>query len=278
MSLRKIVTTGVLALIGGGVVACVGTEEVSEPPPDPFANQNSFCSQLATAQCNANIVQACYQSADAADTSACVSAAQSPQNCVTSVVDTDAGAGVIYNSTNASACVTEATNAYSDARVTLTEQEALFNVCITVFHRGGTTGQACDFDSDCDTPNGLRCVKKPGGNACAVPVDVAGGEDCSAADAVCPETQYCDAEVGNCLAAPTETEDCGPDVPCAPGLICSGGETDGFCLEKKAPGDECVDAVECESGFCVVASGAPMGTCRADKLYDVAFETCDEFR
>lgn len=280
MSLRKIVFAGFLPIVGAGAFACVSTEDVPPAdPPDPYGTQNLFCSELAKVQCNDAIVQACYQSLTEDDRTDCINAAQASQACVTSVVPTDSSAGMTYVSTNAPGCIAKASEAYADARVTLAEQEAMFEACVGVFHRGASTGQPCDYDSDCATVDGLRCIVKPGvPNACAIPEEVGGGENCEGTGAVCIDGQYCSPDVGACLAAPKQTDDCGPTVPCAEGLICSGGDTDGFCLAKKKAGEACASAEECATGFCVYATGADNGTCRADKLYDVAFETCDEVR
>lgn len=279
MSLQKILTVGVLALVGGPVVACVSTETVEEAPVDPYASQAAFCTELAKAQCNATIVQACYQSTDAADTESCQTAAEFATNCIPSVVPTDAPSKMTYVKTDAAACVTRAGEVYADARVTLDELESLHATCINVFHANGSTGQPCTYDSDCSTPNGLRCIHKPGvASVCAVPVEAGGGQSCTGSDKVCADGFYCNVDAGACLEAPGANDDCGADTPCGEGLICTGGAVDGFCIAKADVGDSCLAAEECASGFCVTATGAPMGTCRADKLYDVAFETCDEFR
>jgi hypothetical protein len=82
-------------------------------------------------------------------------------------------------------------------------------------------------------------------------------------------SHYCDSVPGSrvdgtCKTKPQQGEPC-PAFECADGLICSAGATSSTCQPKKADGQPCYSASECQSNGCegANASTATMGTCGA---------------
>lgn len=275
MSLKNLIACTPLALLASAVALGGCSVSTDEDPggTSPFATEAGFCAALAEAECNDQVVTACFGSDEAAlesDRSRCVSAREgecNPQN-------------LEYNSAAAEVCINARKAALADAQITRVEIKAAEEACLAVFSGGGASGATCSGHADCDTPAGLRCVVKPGaasGN-CAEPTSIGGGSDCSASNAVCNDGFYCSAESGDiCREQPAEGDDCSAAAPCAEGFKCSVA-TGGVCLAKGQGGDTCATGDDCAGGFCSKPTGAAAGACSSTEQLASTSQSCDAFR
>ena len=87
------------------------------------------------------------------------------------------------------------------------------------------------------------------------------GQECRRSDNDCAAGYYCDEEMYTCQPAAKEGEDCSPYYPivdCASGLYCQFRNDTSYtygCVAKKGPGEQCSDAIECQSGMCYSGYG-----------------------
>jgi len=254
--LSSITTTftlcGTTAMAGLLVVACADTE-TSEPAGPAYGSETAFCKAVAEVVCNSNVVTACYGSSDATlpdDTASCVEQYSRQANC-------NAGA-FPYNSAGAEGCIAAMKAAYADATINQTDLDNIADACLPVFSSGGPEGTICDIDSDCDGAANLRCVIKAGEGSCQVPEEIAPGQNCGQPQQVCEEGYYCGSDDA-CIVRPGVDGDCSETKPCVETALC----IDAVCVAKTDNGGTCTEDGACVGGFCVMATGAPDGTCAA---------------
>lgn len=211
-----------------------------------YPDLNSFCNARASAECSTAVVLAC-----AAPNPTCTSKRQAL--CVSTAP------ARAYNAGAAEDCVTQVTNAYADAKITLDESKSIDSACLPVFEGPGVTGSACHVDSDCRTSTGLRCVLSAGSSqgTCQVPQMVMGGGSCAAANQQCVTGYHCGTNF-YCDINAIDGAACSSQNPCAPGLLCA---STGKCQAKFADGVACVSGDECLNGICNKATGAMTGLC-----------------
>jgi hypothetical protein len=273
MSLAK--TFGIFAAVATFVSAmasgCSTRDETESPKSDPLKTAAGFCTKLAEAVCNKEVVLECFTaSEDALDevTETCV------KNAAITVCDANAGN---YNSKAAQACIDAVQDLYDERRLEREEIDAAVEVCLEAVHGDLGVGQACDNDQECDGSLKLRCIGKPAepdmlANTCQEPVESEPGGDCAAADAVCPDTFYCD--VGeHCVARQDALDPCDAVTLCVETALCISS----VCIAKKPDGDQtCTAPAECAGGFCLIKSGDVVGQCGS--FTPVNFDTpeCDK--
>lgn len=202
-----------------------------------YPDLNSFCSARASAECNTQVTLACASPTS----SMCVAKRQ--LICVSSMP-----AGTTYNASSADGCITEVSNAYADARITVEESNSIHAACMTVFDGPGDRDAACFEDTDCIVSRGLRCVGATGSSkgACEVPREMEGGGSCSATDALCTRGYHCGPTL-HCDINAAMNEACDDRTPCGMYLQCSSA---GLCVPRFADGSTCTTADECMHGMC----------------------------
>jgi hypothetical protein len=212
-----------------------------------YPDLSSFCNARASAECNMQVILACASP----NSSMCVAKRQ--LLCVSSMPP-----GTTYNSSSADGCVSQVSNAYADARITVDESNAIDAACLTVFDGPGDTDAVCFKDSDCKVSTGLRCVGAAGSSqgACEIPRDVDGGGSCSALDALCASGFHCGPTM-HCDINGAMNEACDQRTPCAMNLQCSNA---GLCVPRYDDGSACMTADECMHGMCDMATTAT-GVC-----------------
>lgn len=288
MSLRQSMAFGLLfvgALCG---VACVGTDETTDGPTGTvykYPSEGDFCTAIAQGECNNAVVKACYGSSDAslaADRDTCVSKRSLPSVCRASVTGVKNAPGS-YHPEFAEACLARHSSIYSDASITHDEVDQAREQCLKVFaNAAGGAGSSCSNDFDCDTTRNLRCVIKGSTGACAEPIDVGGGEDCSNAAAQCPDTFYCDLGGSNaCLKGPGEGQACSATKPCSVDFKCANLDADGngTCAAKLANNADCSAEApeECTGGFCNAPTGLLDGKCASTLTLAQTSASCGDF-
>jgi hypothetical protein len=212
-----------------------------------YPNLNSFCNARASAECSPEVLLAC------ASPSAATCTARRQQVCVQA-----APVNATYVPSSAEACVSQVSNVYADAKVTLDESNAIDAAC-TVFDGRGAKDAACLVDVDCQESTGLRCVLSPGSTqgTCQVPQTVQGGGSCAARSAQCVTGFHC-GPTAHCDIDAATNEACNAQNPCGPGLLCS---TSGICIAKAPDGSPCAAGADCLHGICNKSSTAATGLC-----------------
>ena len=207
-----------------------------------------FCESFGKAACNEAVVDAC--SGGGTDVEACISAQQN--FCLSQLTRPEQ-----YSADNAQACLDAVEAAYDDAKLSADEVEVVRNFgapCNELIRGPGTEGMSCFQQFDCNTLEGLTCVKKVGQNAgtCQIPEIVGGGFSCTGQNQTCADGFYCDGT--NCLAAPNQPgASCNPDsVPCSPEFNCLGTDPDYSCQPKGDLGASCTMPTDCKSSLCSV--------------------------
>ncbi len=262
-----LVAAPVTALMSG----CIVDDSDTGPAPGPsykYPTEQSFCDALAKAECQQQVVEACYGSDSStltADTTKCVGVRSNDVKCNPS--------GFPYNPAAAEPCIAKRKEVYADAELTKAEIEADYEACLPVFSRGGSAGSTCTEDLDCDTGTGLRCLVKIGQTtgSCAVPEVVSGGFKCTGEAQVCADDFYC---ATNCLARPAENEACSDTIPCLDGLKCASN----LCIPKAANGSPCSIGDDCSGGFCIKGTTGTSGTCSSKFTLAITSDTCNDFR
>jgi hypothetical protein len=223
-----------------------------------------FCSEWASKACNDRVWQAC--GATSAD--ACIA---TQQTFCESLVPSSK-----YSPAHAKDCLNAVGNAYKDGTLSADERDTVLrlqNECAQVLSGPGGEHSACTTDSDCNRNDGLSCVQKtnaPG--KCEKPVQVSGGHDCSAPEALCEVGFYCDGS--HCLAGNNTGGECSPSIPCDPSAHCvagaapasgDGGTTTSTgtstCVARADQGGSCSTDDDCISRICSI--GAAGGKCLA---------------
>jgi hypothetical protein len=277
MSVRNLTMTWMAcALVGAGALAgCLTSDNEKEPtgPSYAYPTEEAFCKALAEAECNDEVVKACYSTdTPADDRPSCVDARSAQCN----------PSGLTYHPEYAEECLAKRKEVLTDASLSRTEVKDAEEACLAVFSAEGEVGTACATHTDCNTGEGLRCISKPGDAAgvCETPVNVGGGGKCDAAGAVCAEGFYCAATASsaNCLEALAEGDACSETELCASNLSCEVVAGASTCVAKAGNGQPCASSSDCVSGFCTLPTGGTSGVCT--ELYEltVTSASCDDFR
>jgi hypothetical protein len=237
-SIRRSLAVVSLVLVG----ACSGKGGPKYP------DLNSFCNGRASAECSPEVLLACA----APNSATCIAKRQAL--CVST-----APAGTSYNPSSAESCITQVSNAYADAKVTLAESNAIDAACLPVFDGPSGQGVSCQKDADCKVSTGIRCVLSSGSNrgTCQTPIAVQGGGSCAASNAQCVPGFHC-GPIAHCDIDAMANEACDGQNPCGPDLLCSAA---GTCVPKMADGSVCATGDECLHGICNKSTMAAMGVC-----------------
>lgn len=248
-----------------------GSEDdpVSTQQQYQFPDYPSFCVAHAEAECSESVQDRC------ATTAADCKAARA-RVCNESFVT------VQYRPQEAEKCLDAVRAAYSDDEITQAEHERIDADCELV--RGGTKGKGatCTSTQDCNLDDGLRCVKPTAAaeGQCHVPEEVAVGESCSTAGAVCATGTFCTTGDNNyCVKQLPLGSSCPADVACEEGLRCvpAADETQpGTCQKKLDVGQPCTSGDECAYGFCMQVGSATQ--CVKSIIFSPNEPICAEFR
>ncbi len=117
-------------------------------------------------------------------------------------------------------------------------------------------GQSCDDSSDCVSllwcdPSVGTCQPLPNsGEPCVVDTTTDYSDPCRGS-LTCQLVSAGPPAVRQCLPGRTESQSCGPDQPCAPGLRCA--SSDDVCHVIALPGGPCVSKDDCPYDFECVA-------------------------
>jgi hypothetical protein len=224
--------------------------------PD-LSSESSFCEAVAQADCNANVVQACYMpsaTTAANDTNLCIGVAATPERC------NPLNAPFNSNPNFTQACLDAHTALYANApTIDPTLLAAKITACEAVFNFGGQTDAPCKLDTDCDVGDGFNCVVHAGGaGSCQVPIAIAAGESCNGSASQCGSGFYCGS--GHCISNNAVGEPCGAGTLCD-GTVAfcsiptssSGGKpaTTGTCKALLNDQSACTDDSQCQGGFCI---------------------------
>lgn len=260
-----------LFLVVGLVAACSGRKR-DDDSEFLYPTEESFCTALGEAECNQEVVEACYGS-DAStlleDTTSCVAARSARCNPL----------GLPYHPEAAEGCITARQAALEDAVWNKDEIAAVETACLPVLSKEGAEAATCGADHDCNSAGGLKCIIKFGyaAGVCGVPVVMAGGEGCADPLEVCGDTFYCDSQVVHCLAKPALDEPCSAAAPCDEGFYCTDSEV-GKCLAKTKNGLACQKDALCAGGFCVGATADVDGVCSSTFPLQITGDSCTEYR
>lgn len=233
------------ALLGLSLVHCSSS---NEPQGPRYPTSSSFCHQWAKNECSTAVVKTCL----ATSTEVCI--ANREAACTGDVVAPALADQLAYDSGRAEGCLAAVGSAYTNDEITSEEQKAITEACEFVFSGTATRGEACSKDADCKQSERLRCVihyatvTDPANvqGTCQVPVQVAAGAACSAADEKCADGYYCDTN-SHCVQAGQIGEGCGPQQPCGSDSKCSAEK----CIAKLENGLSCAANEECASDYCI---------------------------
>ncbi|MCB9580049.1 MAG: hypothetical protein H6717_23685 [Polyangiaceae bacterium] len=258
-------------LLFAAATAC-SSKKSGTAAKDPYATEAEFCTLWAKAACNKTVVGQC--SGGGTDTAACVDAQSA--FCLSALP-----ANYTSDGDNAKACVEAVKKAYSDAKLTAAEVLVVRNFaapCNVLSNGPSGEGETCSQRSDCDTLSGYDCIIRPGETqgSCQIPVMASGGDPCSDANVVCPDTHYCDGN--NCLTRAAVGASCGADKPCAQDLQCLGLSGTETCQTKAGNSESCTDSSGCQSGLCSIAQGASSGICVNDLPLGPTEPLCNDLR
>lgn len=255
-------------LVAGAIAAPIGCtiESTNNTPQYKYPSLTEFCTAEAAAECNDNVVNACYNTVNDADRGKCQSAVSATCNATT----------LPYHPEKAEDCIAAITGAWADAAIDHNEEKSIDAACVKVFNRAQPAASTCQASSDCDALNGLSCIIKNGtSGSCGVPKNVAPGDSCSDASAVCDDTHYCDSG-HHCVSSGMAGDSCSATAPCAPAFNCTGTMSASSCTARGTDGDACKADTDCV-GYCIVPIGTMTGKCSATNKLNFATTNCDQF-
>jgi len=247
--------TPLLALVLLAFTLAVGCQGEEDAPPDPLAKPAGFCDAWAESACQDKVLDAC-QAADQAD---CLSTQSDfcrdilPKN---------------YSSEHASECLKAVKSAYEDADLKAEELAIVIKLgapCDQLSKGSRTDGETCEKNDDCDTAGGFSCIAKLGAAAgvCAKPEEVGAGEACDGPAQVCAKGYFCTGENG--VVYKKTGAACEGDYQCKPTDHCvldtTADPVAGTCELRGQVSAACAQDDDCQSHYCVVASGETEGLC-----------------
>ncbi|MBX3182860.1 MAG: hypothetical protein KIT72_18295 [Polyangiaceae bacterium] len=243
-----------------GAVALGACSSSTEDPENPYETREGFCGAWAKAACNEKVLSSCGNP-------------DGKEGCRANQEATCLGlVGETYVDEHAEGCIEAVEKAYSDAKLTLAEVKLLALAtapCDRLFKGARNKGQSCASHQDCDTLKGFRCIGEQ--STCQVPVEVAGGGRCSAADAQCAAGFYCNGQ--NCVARVPLNQACLSE-PCEEALICHAGT----CSPRTADFASCTEHEQCASGLCDIPAGSTSGICVPRLDLGITSQTCAGLR
>ena len=247
----------------------------SSPPGPPYPDVSSFCTALASAECQV-IPNACGNNptrtqCETTETTFC-------QNAATAASAT----GRKYDTDNAKACVDLATKTYSgtsnNPRVSGGDLDSLATTCDAVF--SGTAADnsgTCTTDADCANSSSV-CTFIPvtaTTGYCGQPQSVSKGAPCNNPGDQC-STSFCGG------AAPPYTCQTllANGSACTVNAQCQGHCVSGICASLGAIGAACTTTQDCDSAqaaagaFCDPSRG---NTCQNGETFDNGEPECSDF-
>lgn len=230
-------------LLGSAFVAALAVACSSSSAANPFPDVSSFCTAVATAECN-NVAAVCGNSADTcktARTAHCNSLASGGASTETDLFGVT-GTSRKYSSDNVQACIDQVNKIYAQRVIAPADFKATQAICNKVFQGTADKNQACTVDADC--LGSFICDKK----FCATKVDKALSDPCGNPGDICDDNSYCASGTPNvCTARGKLNDPCSADKPCTKDLYCLG-----VCTAKKASGSTCNASSDCSDAapFC----------------------------
>jgi len=246
--------------------------KVEETPKDPLATRSGFCDAWAHNACWAEVIEDCN--------------APSAEDCEST--QSDFCRSIVpenYSSKNATACLNAVKAAYKDGDLTADEIQVVIKLaapCDQLSKGINGDGEDCSNNDECATANGYACVKKLGAaqGVCAKPEEVGPGEACDGPAQVCGEGNFCNGE--NCVAYKKTGGACEGDYQCKPEDHCVLDETvdppTGACEVRAEVSSACSQDDDCQSHYCVVASGDTEGLCASKIRLSLNEPLCDKLR
>jgi hypothetical protein len=262
---KGILSCSILAFI----VACGGSEPGPGSGESSLGTAATFCQAWGHAACNAGVVDACGGD----DAEACVASQQS--FCLDLLP-------YGYQPKFAQECLDAVEAAYSDANLSAEELTVVLQLgepCDRLIKGIGAANASCAESTDCNTLDGLRCVVKPGETqgTCQVPVEVGGGDRCSAPEQFCADGYYCSGS--NCIATKELGEACGFDTECSPEHRCTAtADAAGECVERLDDAEPCTADGECQSNLCAISRTTMEGICVSDIRLSAVIPICENLR
>ena len=250
----------------------LGCKVAEDTPPDPLATPSGFCDAWAHNACPDEVVTYC----NARSTAACVS------------TQTDFCRGIIpenYSSEHATDCLNAVKAAYSDGDLTAEELTVVIKLaapCDQLSNGTASAGERCTKNDDCDTAGDFSCVIKLGAakGTCAKPEEVGPGEACDGPAQVCAAGNFCNGE--NCVVYKKTSGSCDGDYHCKPADQCVLDTTSdpavGTCEVRAALSAACTGDEDCQSHYCVVASGETEGKCASTIRLSLNEPLCENLR
>jgi len=249
-----------------------GCKVEDDTPPDPLAKSTGFCDAWAHNACSAEVIADCN--------------APSAGDCEST--QSDFCRGIIpenYSSKHATACLNAVKAAYKDGDLTAEELQVVIKLgapCDQLSKGISGDGESCAKNDECDTADGYACVIKLGASegTCAKPEEVGPGEACDGPAQICGEGNFCNGE--NCVAYKKTGGSCEGDYQCKPEDHCVIDDTTdpatGTCEERTVVSGACKNDDDCQSHYCVVASGETEGLCASKIRLSLNEPLCNHLR
>jgi hypothetical protein len=264
--------TPLLTLVLLAFTLPVGCKVEEDAPPDPLAKPEGFCDAWADSACQPEVLKVCNT--------------DPKEDCL----KTQSGfcLGIIpdnYSSEHASECLRAVKSAYEDGELTAEELGVVIKLaapCDKLSKGTRTDGASCKKNEDCDTAGGFSCIAKLGATAgfCAKPEEVGAGEACDEPAQVCAAGYFCNGE--NCVVYKKTGGTCEGDYQCKPTDHCVIDETTdpatGTCELRAKASAACVEDDDCQSHYCVVASGKTEGLCASLIQLSISEPLCENLR
>jgi hypothetical protein len=212
---------------------------------NPFPDVNSFCTALASAECDgasvcANKTDAC-KSARSAHCNGLATGAAATSIDPFSVA---AGSARTYTSGNVQGCLDATKTLYGQHPIKPSDFTSQQTACNKVFQGAGKQNDPCKETSDCS--GSYICDK----GVCSTQVNKMLNDPCADPGDTCdPTTSYCATTTNNrCTALVSNGAACSATVLCQPNLACANA----LCVAKKQQGDTCVLNADCDPSapFC----------------------------
>ena len=264
--------TSLLTLVLLAFTLPVGCNVEEDAPPDPLAKPAGFCDAWADSACQKEVLDACQ--------------AEAEEDCLST--QSDFCRDIIpenYSSEHASECLNAVKAAYEDGNLTADELGVVIKLgapCDQLSKGSRTDGETCEKSDDCDTAGGFSCIAKLGETTgvCAKPEEVGAGEACDGPAQVCGEGYFCTGE--NCVVYKKTGAACDGDYQCKPTDRCVVDTTldpvTGTCQLRAKMSAPCVKDDDCQSHFCVVASGKTEGLCASLIRLSISEPLCENLR
>jgi hypothetical protein len=261
-----------LALVLLALTLPFGCKVVEDTPPDPLAKSGGFCDAWAHNACQDEVVADC----------------NAPSAAQCEARQSDFCLGIIpenYSSEHATECLNAVKDAYQDGDLTADELQIVLKLaapCDQLSKGISGDGESCAQNDECDTADGYSCVMKLGAakGICAKPEEVGPGEACDGPAQVCKAGYFCTGE--NCVVYKKTSGSCEGDYQCKPEDHCViDATTDpamGSCEVRAALSAACTNDDDCQSHYCVVASGDTEGLCASKIRLSLHEPLCDNLR